>query len=146
MNVRNIIDDLNRTSRDKVRDKHLIKRFIDRISIMTDEDISSVDKDKIITNIHKAIVTEFDPYTDFAVFLGEFTPKPTSEHYYKMHDGREYYRVMSNDDYDMLKDSTGNQFWMIVRRNKIHTIFLRKSIQEQYNISKLHVDDNYYFD
>ena len=60
------------------------------------------------------------------VLLGSFKVNPKSPLYYKV-DGREYYRI--NDI--SRKDSTGDQFWAIIRDNKVVTVMLRKKIQSQ---------------
>lgn len=146
MNVRNLIDDLSRVPNWKVRNKHFIKRFIDRISVMDDDDIRPSEKERIFKNIFTALYTNFDRSKSYAVFLGDITISPESEHYYRTPDGREYYRVNTPDASDILKDSTGNEFWMIIRNNKIHTIFLRKDVQRNYNVTNLRVDQNLFLD
>ena len=56
--------------------------------------------------------------------LGQTPINPKSKYYYNVA-GRGYYRV--HDEY--IQDSTGDQFWVIVRGNVAYTFMLRKAIQ-----------------
>jgi hypothetical protein len=73
--------------------------------------------------------------------IGSFKPNPNSNFYVKTNDGRGYYSII---DDAVIHDSTGDQFWVIVRENKATTVMLRKSIQTsdtEHNKVKLNVDE-----
>lgn len=121
-------------------DAHAWHRIKHRIDTMSDSDLPKHYRETIMDTFFKVRDLNFPKNKSYAILLGKFTPKSDSEHYVKMPDGREYYRVFSDP---ILKDSTGNQFWVIVRDNKVHTFMLRKDVQTRdadYNNEKLNVD------
>jgi hypothetical protein len=61
--------------------------------------------------------------------LGRFQINPKSKLITKKHKSGTYYQINSIDEFDVIKDSTGNEFWVIIRNQKLITGFLRKTIQ-----------------
>jgi len=118
---------------------HEIERLKSRFSVFTPEDLSNADKVKILRNISLLNSLELNPRESYGVRLGDFQINPNSKYYFKIGD-REYYRLNN----ELVKDSTGNEFWVIVRNNRITTFMLRKEVQsnsESYLKEKLRVDN-----
>lgn len=122
---------------------HSIERIKQRIESIPEEDIPFKVKEVVFYNLDKIGATDFSPKRDFAVMLGKFRPDPNSELYVTDDRGRGYYRIWTDEPDAAIKDSTGDEFWMIIRGNVIHTVFLRKSWQTantKLNADKLRVD------
>jgi hypothetical protein len=144
MNDRELIKNLLRESLIIEADfgEHSIERIGQRIERMGIEDLRDVEKEQIFLNLSKIKELNFPKNQSFAIMLGQFRPNPNSEYFKKMPDGRQYYSVLSDE---ILSDSTGDQFWVIIRGNKVTTVMLRKSIQTQnlqMNNEKLRVDNS----
>lgn len=125
---------------------HSIQRIKQRIESIPDEDLPFKIKEVVYFNLDKIEATDFSKNKDFAVMLGKFRPNPESELFVKDDRGRGYYRINTHEPNSVIKDSTGDEFWMIIRGNVIHTFFLRKSWQTKdptLNADKLRV--NYSF-
>lgn len=104
---------------------HSLDRIKQRLDALTD-DIPAINQEQIRTNLDTIERTNFPKNKSFAIMLGHFRPNPNSEYYYETPDGRGYYQVIGDE---VLSDSTGNQFWLVIRGNKVTTFMLRKSIQ-----------------
>lgn len=94
----------------------------------------------IIQSLDQLRGIDFPEQKSYAVCLGPIMAKDRDNRNLVNVDGRVYYRVMTDG---MLKDSTGNQFWVIIRNNTITTAMLRKDIQtrdRERNKGKLNVD------
>jgi hypothetical protein len=127
--------------RDKVRERiveaditqHSDLRVMSRIDAMGAEDLTNLERSTIKGNLQKVIDTNF-PNQAFAIMLGQFRPNPKSDLYFDGH-----YRMIDERG----NDSTGDQFWVIVRDNVVTTFLLRKSVQTRdsnYNNDKLRTD------
>ena len=104
--------------------KHLVERLVERLNRMTDEDINTNTRQRILNNLELVKGQTFPMNKSFAILLGGFKINPESE-LYKNVNGREYYSII-----DLFgKDSTGDQIWVVVRGNTIVTFMLRKRIQ-----------------
>ncbi|BBI90584.1 hypothetical protein HYO65_gp192 [Tenacibaculum phage PTm1] len=103
---------------------HLLDRLKERLNEFSEIDIQNKLRNQFFKNIKLVSNHHFENYIDYAVKLGEFEPNKNSKYYYEI-DGRDYYRL--NDFFG--KDSTGNEIWVIVRRNRLITVMLRKTIQ-----------------
>lgn len=118
--------------------RHQLDRFKTRFNILCQGHISSEDKNEILRNLNTLNQIDLDNKS-YAVRIGGFKVNKDSEFYIDVN-GRGYYRV--NDE--LFKDSTGNEFWAIVRNNRIITFMLRKDIQSR-DVEKmkdrLRVDD-----
>ena len=122
---------------------HSIERIKQRIASIPDSDLSFNVKEVIFYNLDKINRTDFSTKKSFTVMLGKFNPDPTSNLYVTDEKGRGYYRIWTDEPNAEIKDSTGDEFWMIIRNNIIHTVFLRKSWQTakaDLNAEKLKVD------
>lgn len=122
---------------------HSIERIKQRIESIPDEDLSFNVKEIVFHNLDKVAATDFSTKRDFAVMLGKFNPDPHSKLYVQDEQGSGYYRIWTDEPNAAIKDSTGDEFWMIIRGNVIHTFFLRKSWQTAnlaLNAEKLRVD------
>ncbi len=114
-------------------DTHTYDRIGDRIAKISDADLSSEAKGTIFRNLKKIETIDFPKNKSYVVFLGEFTPNPESK-YFEVYKGNPYYK---------LEGSIGNQFWAIVRKNKIDTFMLAMEYQTKnpmYNAERLNVD------
>jgi hypothetical protein len=122
---------------------HSIARIKQRIESIPDEDLPHEVKERVFYNLDKIEATDFSKKKDFAVMVGKFGPDPSSDLYVTDEQGRGYYRINTTEPNAAIKDSTGDEFWMIIRGNVIHTFFLRKSWQTKnlnLNAEKLRVD------
>lgn len=121
---------------------HTVQRIKQRIQSISDEDLPFEVKERVFYNLDKIANADFSNKKDFTVMLGAFRPNPNSELYMTDEEGNGYYSIIGHEG-GLIKDSTGNQFWMIVRGNIIKTFFLRKDWQTKnpnYNADKLQVD------
>lgn len=118
---------------------HEIERLKSRFSVFTPEDLDNADKVKILRNISLLNNINLNPRESYGVRLGDFKINPKSKYYFNIR-GREYYRLNN----ELVKDSTGNEFWVVVRNNRITTFMLRKDVQsnnEDYLKEKLRVNN-----
>jgi hypothetical protein len=133
--------------------EHSVDRFKERFSEFSDEDIPQSVKQGIIKNLDTIEATDFPTNKSYGVMLGSIPVNKESQ-YYKayletvkdgntMGKGGSYYSIMG-DKKRIIKDSTGNQFWVVIRNNEVTTFMLRKDVQTNdanYNIEKLRVDN-----
>lgn len=121
--------------------KHQIERIEERFNVFTSEDISFAFKNHVKHNLTLLGKVKLPNNKSYEIMLGSFEPKSTSKHHVVVGGNRSYYSII---DDEVISDSTGNQFWIIVRNNKIKTFMLRKSIQTadlEHNLEKLRVDE-----
>ena len=135
--------------------EHSVDRLIQRFESFNDEDIPARVKQEVIQNLNLLKVNNLSNKTDYAVYLGGISQKEINKEsiYYKNYldslktvqhnTGRDraYYSIGKGDEF--FGDSTGNQFWLIVRSDRAATFMLRKDVQTQNsdeNKSKLMVD------
>lgn len=116
-----IIGLIRKLLREALDTKHSLERVRERILKMGDVDIDSDRKDRILTDLELVKEFNFPDYESFIIFLGDFKPNPKSTLYDKG-----YYKIV---DIVTNKDSTGDQIWAIVRKNKIETVMLKKHTQ-----------------
>lgn len=119
--------------------QHSNDRIKERIKIFSDDDIPASVKHHIYDNIDILHDIDLNPKKSYGVMIGSFNPDKDSPHYVGVR-GRGYYSII---DDTVISDSTGNQFWVIVRGNKATTVMLRKEIQTkdvEHNKQKLNVD------
>jgi hypothetical protein len=120
---------------------HKLNRIKNRFDVFTTDDMSIEVKNKVKSNL--SLLEKIDlPYgKSFAIMLGSFNPNKDSKYYKLVGGNRGYYTII--DDV-VISDSTGDQFWLIVRNNVITTFMLRKAIQTadlSHNLTKLRVDE-----
>lgn len=111
---------------------HAETRINDRLKKMVDFGyITTIEANTISNNLKKVLSHEFDRYKSYGIKLGSFNvdPDSTSSNNVSWDAGNPYYRIWSEDRSDIVKDSTGNEFWGIIRNNKLITVFLRKDYQ-----------------
>jgi hypothetical protein len=123
------------------RSEHQLERIEERFDIFTSKDLAFAVKNHIKRNISLLNKIELDEDKSYGILLGHFKPNDKSEHYVSIANERAYYRIM---DDEVISDSTGDQFWAVVRRCKITTFMLRKGIQTEnlaHNLKKLDVDE-----
>lgn len=114
-------------------DAHTLDRVGDRISKMSDEDLPNTIKGSIFSTLKKIENIDFPKNKSYVIFLGEFKANPKSQ-YFELFRGNPYYKI---------EGSIGNQFWVIVRDNKIDTFMLAMDYQTknpEYNAKRLNVD------
>jgi len=113
-------------------DTHALLRLEQRLDLMSNNgDITQRENDIIRKNLDNIISHNFDPNISYGIFLGSFIPNPKSKLYTnanKFNPGISFYEIKSDRD-ELLKDSTGDEFWAIVRKNRIKTVMLRKRLQ-----------------
>jgi hypothetical protein len=109
---------------------HAYKRIKERLKTMSNNnDITSQEAMNIDRNVNNIINYNFNPNKSYGIMLGRFNINPDSTLTTTRHKTGSYYEINSFDYSDIIKDSTGNEFWGIIRGNKLITVFLRKSIQ-----------------
>lgn len=115
---------------------HSLRRLNGRLDRMkTYQDITQAEYDNIKKNLTDVLSYDFKPKTGFGILLGTFVPNPKSTSYTdtnKFNPGIPFYEIFSDDKDDLMKDSTGDEFWGIVRDNVLTTVMLRKRLQRQF--------------
>ena len=101
--------------------KHFKQRLKQRLNTI---DLPSKDIIRINQEIKKVNRNNFDKDKSFAVRLIRFNPDPNSKSYF-VYNNKPYYRVYDERG----KDSTGDELWVIIRGNQMHTFMLRKASQ-----------------
>jgi len=128
----------NTILKEAYKTSHEVGRIKSRFSVLAPTDLDDTDKFNIIKNLNLLDTIKFEPTKSYGIKLGGFKINPQSKYYLKIGD-REYYRINN----ELLKDSTGNEFWVIVRNDRVTTFMLRKDIQSRDEgnlIEKLRVD------
>lgn len=111
---------------------HAKERIDTRLKRMTaNHDITMQEAGTIDSNLNNILRFDFNPNRSYGIMLGRFNINPNSRLVTKKHKSGTYYEINSMDEYDIVKDSTGNEFWGIVRNNRLITAFLRKTIQRK---------------
>lgn len=121
--------------------KHQLDRINERFEIFTSKDIKFAVKNHIKHNLFLLSKIELCKNKSFAIKLCHFIPNKESKYYKVIGIDRAYYSVINDS---VIHDSTGDQFWVIIRKGKITTFMLRKSIQTEdleHNLNKLRVDE-----
>ena len=109
---------------------HAYRRIKERLKIMSNNnDITSQEAAYIDNNVNNVINHNFNTNKTYGINLGRFKINPNSALVTHKHKSGSYYEINSVDGNDIVKDSTGNEFWGVVRNNTLVTISLRKSIQ-----------------
>jgi hypothetical protein len=115
---------------------HALDRLKERLDLMTKNgDITPKEDNTIRSTLNNIISYEFAPNKSFGIFLGSFTPNPNSKLYTitNSHNmGVPFYEIYVADKSEILKDSTGDEFWAVIRNNKITTVMLRKRLQREF--------------
>jgi len=107
---------------------HAFKRLNSRLKVMKDNhDITPQEAANIENNINRTAAYNFNPSKSYGIMFGRFTINPNSSIRTEKHPSGVYYTI----DIIGEGDSTGNEFWGIVRNNKLITAFLRKTVQRQ---------------
>lgn len=112
---------------------HAQQRINDRLDKMVSNgDITSGEAGTISNNLKNAINYNYGK-TSYGIRLGKFHVDPNSRtpDIISMDGGKPYYRIWSDNNDDIVKDSTGNEFWGIIRNNRLITVFLRKDYQRR---------------
>jgi len=120
---------------------HSTDRIKERLNVFSEIDFPIGVKREVNKNLSLLDGYDFPKDKSYGVMLGNFNPNPKSEYYIEVEKGRGYYRL---EDDKIIHDSTGDQFWVVIRNNEATTFMLRKAIQTQdpeHNKEKLRVDE-----
>lgn len=110
--------------------EHGYNRLRERLEKMTIHgDITAIEAFQMEYILNQILKRGFNPNKSYGIKLGTFSINPNSFLVTRKHPSGVYYEIYSADPNDIIKDSTGNEFWVIIRNNKLITSFLRKSIQ-----------------
>jgi len=116
-------------------DSHAYERLKQRLDRMAkNHDITDDENNTIRNNLNAIISYGLKPTIDFGIFLGEFKPQPISRLYTitNSHDPNiPFYEIYSEGHGDIMVDSTGDEFWAIIRKNRLKTVMLRKKLQRR---------------
>lgn len=121
--------------------QHQLDRIAERFEVFTSTDIRFAVKNHIKHNLSLLGKLKLPQDKSFGVQLCHFIPNKESKFYKVVDNNRAYYSIV---DDNVIHDSTGDQFWVVIRHNKITTFMLRKSIQTSnlaHNLEKLRVDE-----
>lgn len=125
-------------------DDHTVTRIRQRLAAFPNEDVSMEVKEQVQTNLQAILDTDFSKKKDFAVLLGTTEVNPKSKFaIYDERNNRHWYSILTVNKTGRETDSTGNQFWLIVRKNIIMTFMVRKDWQSKsidYAKAKMRVD------
>lgn len=111
---------------------HAYLRIKERLKTMvSNKDITPQEAIDIDRNVNNIVNHNFNPNKSYGILLGKFNINPNSSLVTNRHRSGEYYEINSLSSGDVIRDSTGNEFWGIVRNNRLITIFLRKNVQRQ---------------
>jgi hypothetical protein len=111
---------------------HAQERINARLDKMvTDGDITSAEAGTIKGNLDKMLRHNYGEKS-YGIRIGKFHVDPNLRpELISMDGGRPYYRIWSDNKDDVLRDSTGNEFWGVIRNNRLVTMFLRKDYQRR---------------
>jgi len=110
--------------------KHAYDRIKERLETMTSNgDITVKEATNLEDNLHFVLNNDFDNHTSYGISLGTFEINPDSALVTQKHKTGTYYEINSLDYQDVIRDSTGNELWAIIRNGRLITAFLRKTIQ-----------------
>jgi hypothetical protein len=121
--------------------QHQLDRIAERFEVFTSNDLKFAVKNHIKHNLKLLGKVKLDKYQSFGIRLCQFVPNKDSKYYKVVDNNRPYYSIV---DDEIIHDSTGDQFWVVIRQNKITTFMLRKSIQTsdiEHNLEKMRVDE-----
>lgn len=111
---------------------HAYNRLKERLKGMTqNNDITSQEASNIEKNIEFIMHANIDMNTSYGVLIGDFNINSKSSLLTKFHKSGDYYEINSRGADDVVKDSTGNEFWGIIRGGRLITVFLRKTVQRK---------------
>jgi len=111
---------------------HALERLMERLDKMTNnDDITEQEATEIRKTVNKIVKKEFDSFTSYGIMFGRFAINPESRLVTEKHNSGVYYEINSLDHQDVMRDSTGNEFWGIIRGNRMVTAFLRKTVQSK---------------
>ncbi len=112
--------------------EHAYERITERLESMTKNgDITAKEEEIIKANLNAALNYDFKLNKSYGVMLGRFNINPKSKLITEFHKSGTYYEIYSADKNDIMLDSTGNEFWGVVRNNGLVTAFLRKTVQRR---------------
>ncbi len=121
--------------------QHQLNRITERFEVFTNTDIRFAVKNHLKHNLRLLGKLNLPKDKSYGIQLCHFVPNKVSKHYKVINNDRAYYSIV---DDEVIHDSTGDQFWVVIRQNKITTFMLRKSIQTsnlEHNLEKLRVDE-----
>lgn len=115
---------------------HALQRLEQRLDLMSNNgDITQRENLTIRKNLDDVITYDFNPNKSYGIFLGSFVPNPKSKLYTDTNEynsGIPFYEIYVSDKNEIMKDSTGDEFWAVVRKNRITTVMLRKRLQREF--------------
>jgi len=122
-----------------VLNQHALERVEQRLNSMKiDNDLSYGEEQIITNNLQKILSYEFNPNKSFGILLGTFKPNPESRLYTDTNGWNPnvpFYEIYGQGLDDVVKDSTGDEFWAVVRNNVITTVMLRKKSQREFALN-----------
>jgi len=122
-----------------VLNQHALERVEQRLNSMKiDNDLSYGEEQIITNNLQKILSYEFNPNKSFGILLGTFKPNPESRLYTdknRWNPNVPFYEIYGQGLDDVVKDSTGDEFWAVVRNNVITTVMLRKKSQREFALN-----------
>jgi hypothetical protein len=121
--------------------QHQLDRIAERFEVFTSADIKFAVKNHLKHNLKLLGKLKLPKDKSFGIQLCHFIPNKESKYYKVVNNDRAYYSIV---DDEVIHDSTGDQFWVVIRHNKITTFMLRKAIQTsnlEHNLEKLRVDE-----
>lgn len=94
--------------------KHAYDRISERLeSMVKNNDITVKEEEIIKANLNATLNYDFNVNKSYGVMLGRFNINPKSKLITEFHKSGVYYEIYSLDKYDIMLDSTGNEFWGI---------------------------------
>ena len=110
-------------------DGRLNKMVVNKFLTITEAQITA-------KNLSTVVATDLDPEKSFGIRLSKFHVNINANQVSGVMEiskdaNKSYYRIYQEDVDDIVKDSTGNEFWAIVRNDRLVTIFLRKDYQRR---------------
>jgi len=112
--------------------EHAYNRFEERLKGMcANDDITKEELKIIMENLNFILESDFDKEISYGVMLGRFSINSKSDLVTNRRSNEKYYKINTDGKCDVVEDSTGNEFWVIIRNNLLITIFLRKTMQQK---------------
>ena len=115
---------------------HAIQRLNERLDMLTKSgDLTQREIGIIKKNLNNILSHDFNPNESYGIFLGSFVPNPKSNLFTNTNShnpGIPFYEIYGVGNDELMKDSTGDEFWAVVRKNVITTVMLRKRLQREF--------------